>query len=66
MSCGEDDGCDIRRSSETEQDFNFTPLVVVLSYSQEFGDGVRLGPANAAVTGPNNPPLTVGEVVLLL
>lgn len=31
------------------------------SHSQKFGDGVRLGVANAAVARPHNPPLAVGD-----
>lgn len=36
------------------------------SYSEEFGDGIRLGAAHAAVTRPHDPPLTVGDGVRLL
>lgn len=35
-------------------------------YRQEFGDGVRLGAAHAAVTRPYDPPLAVGDGVCLL
>ena len=35
-------------------------------YRQEFGDGVRLCAAHAAVTRPHDPPLAVGECVCLL
>lgn len=40
--------------------------LVANSYSEEFGDGVRLGTAHAAVTRPDDPPLTVGHGVRLL
>lgn len=36
------------------------------SYSEEFGDSIRLGSAHAAVTRPNDPPLTVGDGVRFL
>lgn len=39
---------------------------VTNTYSQEFGDGVRLSAAHAAVTRPHDPPLTVGDSVRLL
>lgn len=35
------------------------------SHSQKFGDGVRLGVANAAVARPHDPPLAVGDGVRL-
>ena len=41
-------------------------LMVTSSYSEKFGDGVRLGMAHVTVTRPNNPPLTVGDGVRLL
>lgn len=41
-------------------------FLVPCSYSEKFGDGVRLGVAHAAVTRPNDTPLTVGGGVRLL
>lgn len=41
-------------------------LMALCSYSEKFGDGVRLGVAHAAVTRPNDPPLTAGRGVRLL
>lgn len=41
-------------------------VLVTGSYSEEFGDSIRLGTAHAAVARPDNPPFTVGDGVRLL
>lgn len=41
-------------------------VLVTGSHSEEFGDGVRLGAAHAAVTWPHDPPLAVGDGFSLL
>lgn len=49
-----------RKTSETKKNKRGEPPRSEATYSQEFGDGVRLGVADAAVARPHDPPLAVG------